>query len=345
LDWSFYCTSGEGSLDDEARALGARVIHSPVKIGKKANFMWALRKELVRGKYGVMHCHHDLVSAVYLLSAAGLPIRRRIVHVHNADEEVLTPVRFKQHLYREPMRRVCFAFANRIVGISAHTLDTFLAGRVRRPSRDRVHYYGIDPNPFQNATGDRRAFRRELGLAENARILLFVGRMVPEKNPVFAVDVLASMHRIDATIAGVFVGSGSLDEAVRQRADELGVSAAFRHIGWRDDVARIMNCSDWFILARPEQPLEGFGIAVVEAQLAGLRLLISEGIADDPLLSTASFRRIALSAGPEKWAAAAMDVLRCPAPSRVAALAALQASPLAMDTALAELVSLYEDVG
>jgi len=145
-NWSFYCVSGEGLLDDEARALGAGVIHSPVQIGNKANFMRALRAELRRGSYGILHCHHDLVSAVYLLAATGIPMHRRIVHVHNADEEVLTPSRFKQKLYREPMRRVCLAMADRIVGNSNHTLDTFLAGRPRRPARDIVHYYGVDPS-------------------------------------------------------------------------------------------------------------------------------------------------------------------------------------------------------
>jgi hypothetical protein len=37
----------------------------------------ALRVELQRGNYNVVHCHHDLLSAVYLLAAAGLPIGRR----------------------------------------------------------------------------------------------------------------------------------------------------------------------------------------------------------------------------------------------------------------------------
>jgi len=135
-------------MDEKARALGARVIHSPVPIAKKLEFVRALRSSYGVGEYDVLHCHHDIVSAVYLLAAAGLPIQRRIVHVHNADEGVLTPSRWKQRLYREPMRHACLSLADRIVGISNHTLDTFLAGRRRRKERDRVHYYGIDTTEF-----------------------------------------------------------------------------------------------------------------------------------------------------------------------------------------------------
>ena len=343
VDWTFYCAVGQpGAKDEEVRALGARVIHSPVPIVRKWAFVRALRAELRRGKFDVLHCHHDLVSAVYLVSAVGLPISKRIVHVHNADEDVLTPSVLKQFILRPALRRTCLMMADCIVGNSNHTLDTFIAGRGRRPGVNRVHYLGVDSTQFEMAVGDRLKFRRDLGLGENARILLFAGRMSPEKNPVFAVDVLAEMRRLDPETAGVFVGAGSLEEAARRRCAELGVDNAVQFLGWRDDVPEIMCCSDWFILPHPEDPVEGFGLAVVEAQLAGLRMLLSRGILDDPLLPTASFRRLALADGPQVWAKAAMELLQNSTPSRTAALAALRESPFEMDTALNDLVSLHK---
>lgn len=342
VDWTFYCILEQpGALDEKARALGARVIHSPVPIARKLQFVRALRDELCRGDYDVLHCHHDLVNAVYLLAAVGLPLYRRIVHVHNADENVLTPSPWKRCLYREPMRRVCLSLADRIVGISNHTLDAFLAGRLRRSQHDSVHYYGVDSTQFDTAIGDRLKLRRDLGFTDNSHILLFAGRLVPEKNPVFAVDVLAKMRRLDPTIVGVFVGAGSLEEEVCRRRTELGVEGTIRFLGWRDDVPEIMCASDWFILPHPEDPVEGFGLAVVEAQLAGLRMLLSRGTLDDPLLPTACFRRLALVDGPQAWAKAAMELLDQPAPSRTAALAALRQSPMDMDRALRDLLQLH----
>ena len=342
VDWTFYCALGQpGAMDEETRALGAGVIHSPVPIGRKADFVRALRAELRRGEYDVLHCHHDLVSAVYILAAMGIPVRRRIVHVHNADEGVLTPSRVKQRLFREPMRRVCLAMADRIVGISNHTLDTFLDGRPRQIGRDIVHYYGLDPTPFENVLADRTRFRIQLGLPHDALVLVFAGRVVPEKNPVFVVDVLFELRRLEPRAVGVFAGAGSQEQAVLNRAREHDVENAVRLLGWRSDIPEIMCCCDWFILPHPEQRMEGFGLAVVEAQLAGLRMLLSRGIADDPLLPTAYFRRLALSAGPKAWAEAAMELLHDPAPSRVNALAALRDSQMDMDRALDGLVRLY----
>ena len=329
-------------MEKKAHALNASVLHSPVPIGRKWGFVHALRGELRRGKYNVLHCHHDFVSAVYLLAAAGLPIRNRIVHLHNADENLLTPNPWKQRLYREPMRQICLSMADRIVGISNHTLDAFLAGRPRREDRDSVLYYGVDTTSFENAKADRLAFRQKLGLPPNSQILLFAGRMVPEKNPVFVVEVLVELRRLDPDTVGVFVGTGSLEEVTRRRAAELKLVEAIRFLGWRDDVPEIMCCSDWFILPHPEHPVEGFGFAIVEAQLAGLRMLLSRGILDDPLLPTASFRRLPLASGPRAWAEAAVELLHESPPSRAAALAALRQSPFDMDIALADLVSLYQ---
>jgi glycosyltransferase involved in cell wall biosynthesis len=328
-------------MDDKVRALHAQVIYSPVPIVKKAEFVRTLRAELWRGDYDVLHCHHDLISAIYLLASLGTPIRRRIVHVHNAGEALPTPSRLKQRLYREPLRRVCLAFADRIIGISNHTLETFLAGRARRPERDAVHYCGLDPTPFQNVAADRAGFRRQWDLPEDALILLFGGRLVQDKNPVFVVDVLANLRCIEPRAVAVFAGAGSQEPDVLVRARELGVENSVRLLGWRNDLPEIMSCSDWFILPRPEDPLEGFGIAIVEAQLAGLRMLLSRGIPDDPLLSTASFRRLPLSDGPTKWANEAVALLQDPVPPRAAVLAVLRDSPMDMDRALQGLLQLH----
>lgn len=342
LDWTFYCALPQpGVLDAETTTLGARVLFSPVPIGEKAAFVRALRAELQRGKYHTLHCHHDLVSGTYLLASAGLPLTRRIVHAHNADENLPTPSRVKQKLFREPLRRVCLGMADRIVGISNITLDTFLGRRARRAGRDIVHYYGIDPTAFRQANVDRDGFRRALGLDADARLLLFAGRIVPEKNPLFALDVLAAMRLLNPTVVGIFVGAGSLEGTLAARATELGLDANIRMLGWREDVPKVMCCCDWFILPRPEEPMEGFGIAVVEAQLGGLRLLLSRGIADDPLLPTARVRRLPLAAGAPAWAQAAIDLLYEPAPLRADALAALKRSPMDMDTALENLMKIH----
>ena len=166
--------------------------------------------------------------------------------------------------------------------------------------------------------------------------------MTPEKNPVFAVDVLAALRRRVPEAVAVFAGAGDLEAAVTARAAELGQTEQVRPIGWRSDIAECDEASaTGSSLPHAHAPLEGFGIAVVEAQLAGLRLLLSLGVSDAPLLPGAAVRRLSLDDGAEAWADAAAELSLAPAPSRDAVLGAFQASPMDMDYALADLLSLH----
>jgi glycosyltransferase involved in cell wall biosynthesis len=112
----------------------------------------------------------------------------------------------------------------------------------------------------------------------------------------------------------------------------------------RDDLAELMAASDCFILPHPDQPMEGFGIAVVEAQLAGLPLMLSTGIPDDPLLPTAHFVRLPVGDGPAAWARAVSDLLARSRPAheaRALACEALKTSQMDMDRALTGLCALH----
>ena len=178
-------------------------------------------------------------------------------------------------------------------------------------------------------------------MAHDSLILLFAGRFVPEKKPGVALDVLRELRKLEPRAVGVFVGSGSEEQALRRRTLALRLGDVTRFLSWRMDIPDLMCCCDWFILPHAEKPMEGFGIAVVEAQLAGLRLLLSAGVADDPLLPGSCVRRLSLAQPACVWAEAAYSQLGEVVPSRYEAANALATGPMDMDRALADLLRLY----
>ena len=247
------------------------------------------------------------------------------MHVHNLDESVLTPSPLKQAVLRPALRRMCLTMADQIVANSEHVARHLPGRPAARPAPPPgAALSRVDPARFAAARADRGGFRRALGLAEDAPILLFAGRMTPEKNPVFAVDVLAALRRRMPQAVGRLrrLGQpGGRRAGPRGRARPGATRSGL--IGWRDDVAEVMSAGDWFILPHPHHPAEGFGIAVVEAQLAGLRLLLSLGVSDAPILPGAAWRRLSLDDGADAWAEAAVQLWTEPAPSRETAAAAL----------------------
>lgn len=347
LDWTFYTVlQTPGRFDEAARAMGARVINSPVALDDKFNFVKALRRELRRGKYDVLHCHHDVVSAVYLTAAAGLPIARRIVHVHNADLHVPTGNARKSALLREPMRRTCLLLADRIVGISNYTLDNFLSNRPRKARRDVVLYYGIDTAPYHASPPCPRALRVSLDLPENALILLFAGRMVEYKNPLFLIDVLDEVAEEEPDAYAIFAGAGPLEEKVRDRAQWLGVGDRVRVLGWRDDTIALMMSADLLVFPRLEEASadvgkEGLGLVVVEAQAAGLPSLLSRGIPEDAIVASSLCSTLSITEGAKVWGAQARSILAAPRPDRAIGLAAIERSEFALEAGFRNLVALH----
>jgi hypothetical protein len=70
-EWTFYCILGnEGRLDEKVRSAGGRIIYSPVTVSNKLAFLKNLRRELTKGRYDILHAHHDYLSGFYLLASA-----------------------------------------------------------------------------------------------------------------------------------------------------------------------------------------------------------------------------------------------------------------------------------
>jgi len=342
-DWTFYCMLAQpGRQEDAVERHGGKVLRSPCEFRETTRSLLSLRKAIRSGGFDVLHCHHDFTSGFYLAAAAGLPIRKRYVHVHNTDEALPTPSRLKRRLLLEPLRQSCLQMADGICGISDHTLDQFLRGRPPRPGRDRVIYYGVDTAPIRAAAVDPVRFRGELGLPSDARILLFVGRMAPLKNPCFVLDVLEAVLPRERRAHAVFAGAGDLEAEVRRRAAERGLSGRVRLLGWRDDGPRLMRNSDLFVFPRLEEPKEGLGLVVVEAQACGLPVLTTPGVCDDAVVDPGLVTRLPLADGPARWAGRAVELMdRNRDRAREAAAAAVEASRFGMDASVDRLLEMY----
>ena len=341
--WTFFCTLGKpGRLDERVRQLGGEIIYSPCALGEKRAFFSNLRKVIREGNYDVLHSHHDFLSAVYLSAALGMPIRRRIVHVHNTDEGLPTPSAAKRRLLKEPMRQACIRLADNVVGISNEALVKFSGKPSTRSARDRVIYYGVDTSPFRQSICTREQFRLSLGFSTDAKIMLFVGRMVDLKNPLFVVEVLTQLLKINPNAVAVFAGAGPLEPDVRALARRNKIADRVRVMGWRDDTATIMRLSDVLIFPRLEEPKEGLGLVLVEAQAAGLPIITSASITEDVKVFPELFDTIPLSAGPAAWAEAAAISFARPGPNQAEFLSKIDSSRFGLKQSLSSLMALYE---
>lgn len=342
IQWTFFSIlQRAGRLDRFARDCGWEVLHASAPLRETARFLADLRRTLLLGRFDIVHFHHDYLSGLYLLASGWINIRRRIVHVHNTDAALPTPSRIKTVLMKEPLRQICLR-ADRIVGISKHVLETFVGHRGLKPGRDTVLYYGIDLEPFRNANHRRQTVRAGLGLPDHAKVMLFVGRMTPLKNPCFVLEVLREIAEAEPNAVAIFAGSGPLEDVLRERAASFELDSRVTVLGWRDDIPQLMRAADVLIFPRVEEPKEGLGLVVVEAQAAGLPTLTSFGVADEAIVSPEFVRRLRLASGPRIWAHEVLAILRGGRGSLSGAVEAIATSRFSMDRSARGLLRLYE---
>jgi glycosyltransferase involved in cell wall biosynthesis len=99
--------------------------------------------------------------------------------------------------------------------------------------------------------------------------VLFVGRLIPEKNPELVVRAAAELAPERPDFRCVLVGDGPERARVERAIDELGVSGNVDRLAFRDDyeeVLGLLKAADAFLLPSER---EGFGITVLEALACG----------------------------------------------------------------------------
>jgi len=256
----------------------AGVIRSPaIPYGKTGwNVPLGLSHEAATamGRLDIAHAHHPFASCLAALRCA-------------AHSE--TPVVFTNHtrydLYSD-------TYAGWIPAAVRHgsikRYLTWLNGRVSLTISPSAHVAewlaecGVRAEKliaFPNAIDTRTfghpaavASRSELGLADNAFIVCYVGRLAHEKNVRLLVDAFSLAAARDDRLALVLVGDGPARAECEQAVAAAGLQGRVRFLGLTpyEDVPGILHACDVFATASVS---EMYPLVVVEACAAGLPVL------------------------------------------------------------------------
>lgn len=143
----------------------------------------------------------------------------------------------------------------------------------------------------------RTAMRTQLGV-EDSFILGNVGRLCYQKNQSFLLDVFHEVLRSKPESQLLLVGEGEDEAALKQKAQQLGISDRVIFFGVTDQVEKLFFAMDAFVF--PSR-FEGLGIVSIEAQAAGLPVLCSENIPSEAHV-TDWIKASHLCDGPGAWA-------------------------------------------
>ena len=160
--------------------------------------------------------------------------------------------------------------------VSAEGRQAMLDRRAAPAHRIRVMPNGIDLHRFRPDAEKRRVMRERLACGPDSRLVLNVGRLVPEKAQHHLIVAFAALEQeapTGNTLRLLVAGDGPLRAALQARIDAQGLGSKVALLGARSDVPDLMNAADLFVLS---SKLEGLPLVVAEAMACGLPVVATD---------------------------------------------------------------------
>lgn len=217
-----------------------------------------------REKYDIVHCHTPVAAMCTRLACR----KSR----KNGTKVLYTAHGF--HFYKGapllnwliyyPVEKVCSYFTDTLITMNKE--DFALAKKKMKAKKvEYVPGVGIDLSRFQNVQVDRNAKRKEIGVPEDATLLLSVGELNENKNHEVIIRAIAQLNKPNIHYA--IAGKGDREAYLLQLAKELGVSEQVHLLGYRTDVAELYKTADIYTLPSIR---EGLNVSLMEAMASGL---------------------------------------------------------------------------
>lgn len=221
-------------------------------------------------RYDIVHCHTPVAAMCARLACHGLRKSGTKVIYTAHGFHFFKGAPLKNWMIFYPVEWLCSFWTDALIAIN--TEDYALAQKKLHAQRtEYVPGVGVDTEKFGTLTVDRRVKRTELGVPEDAFLILSVGELNPNKNHKMVLHAISAMN--DPSVYYLIAGKGELDWCLLQTASELGLHNRFQLLGFRDDVPELYQAADVFV--HPSFR-EGLPVSVMEAIASGLPVLCSD---------------------------------------------------------------------
>lgn len=276
---------------EEIESLGGRVYIVP-PYQKLNKYIPALIKLFIENQYKIVHSHINTLSVfpLYAAKKAGIPVR--IAHNHS----VAAPGEWKRSLLKYTLRPFAKVYATHYAACSRYAGEWLFGKESMECGEVTIFNNAIDLDKFKFDENVRNEVRKELGL-EGKFVIGHVGRFCYPKNQEFLIDVFEEVYKQNHNAVLMLVGDGPDRKKIEEKVNMLNLKTRVLFLGNRNDVNRLYQAMDVFVL--PSR-YEGLPVVGVEAQVAGLPCVLSDRITlETKMTDSAVF--LSIDDGIKKW--------------------------------------------
>jgi len=215
----------------------------------------------------IVHAHAFITTPMLV---ARLLRKRFIVTAHGVHSRLARRTR----ACSRSLRRSLYSSADGIVAVSSHVRRDLLATFGENSLDVNVIQNGCDTRSFTpGEPTNANAVISELHAAGSC-VVGIVGRMDQDKRPLDVVDLAETTLADLPKLAFVFVGSGTVKEAIRTEIARRGLTGRVSILGYQTNMVDIYRQIDVLLHMTPDEP---FGLVLIEAMSCALPVVAAAG--------------------------------------------------------------------
>ncbi|MBQ8782595.1 MAG: glycosyltransferase [Clostridia bacterium] len=285
--------------EETVRTLGSDIIKicDLDTLKKKGEYIKSLEQVFKDGQFDIVHANMDLLNGIVLRAAKKAGIKKRICHAHNSSSQyALTGdksfvFRLAQKIYQFIMKGLILQNSTCLLGCSDKA-NAYMYGK--KSKKAFVINNGIFLDRFSEILSDEV---RGMTSKKDIINIISVGRLSPQKNPMFIIDIIEELSHLRKDFMFNWVGDGEMRDEIRSKIEEKGISEYFNLMGVRTDIPQILHNCSYFLMP---SVFEGLPVSLVEAQASALECFVSSVITNEVDLGACHF--IPLDIGAKEWA-------------------------------------------
>ena len=228
-----------------------------------------LRTYFRENRVDVVHSHIWDLSGIFLYYAKKTRVPVRIAHSHNTSKTKNRYGPLKEFLRDKILwnvfRYMIYVNANGYAACSEDAARWLFIDPIIREKKYCVVTNGINLNTFCPAEIDRDGITK----------VLFAGRLIHQKNPLFVLDVFNAYHKINKHSRLTIIGKGELLPEVQKKIDYFKLRDCIMLVPESNEMAQHYHEADVFLFP---SHYEGLGIVLIEAQACGTKCLASDRV-------------------------------------------------------------------
>ncbi|RXT26884.1 hypothetical protein BVJ53_05905 [Lacticaseibacillus chiayiensis] len=290
--------SGKHDFEKETAALGWPM-HYVTRVGKNPIKHWNdwvrfCKKQ--KNAYDIIHFNYSSSwNFLPVVCAHRFTKAKLVVQSHNTDySKPIKPRYFRAvlNIANKTGKHIFSRISDLKLGVSDESLKWMFGS----DQGGIVLKNGIDLSKFSFSENWRSLLRQSIKVNRTTWVIGVVGVLTERKNPFFSLKIFEALHAMHSDSHLVIIGSGNLRNALQQEVHKKDLEKSVSFISHTN----IIN--EWYaafdVLIFPSL-FEGFGFVPLEAQVSGLRVIASDQIPSDVML-TNSITELTLD-DPETW--------------------------------------------